>query len=137
MELEGLATKFSLYKELSKIELQLSKDPVSNNSSNDKAPKNQEDAVVSNVNQVQFNQKLYKHISDYYSGKGNLSSGTNRELVKKDQKVSSLLISEDPKSSKLYSGYRTAAFTYGTEARFVSNLESSLKSVSKLKKIYA
>ncbi len=136
MELEGLAAQYSLYKEIAKSKLQSSEASPSNKELQNAQVSPEESSIVS-IGQSSFNQKLFKHISDHYAGRGNLSQDVNRTLGKKDRNVSQTLVSEDPRANAMYSAYRTAALSYGTEARFVSNMESSVKTASQLRKIYA
>lgn len=137
MDLESLASKFSLYKEISDYNLSQS-GPVANGvqpTQND--PQTAvSDAAVVEIKDSAFDQKLYKHINDYYTGKGNLSKSTASELVKKDHSVATDLTQLDPVASAKYMSYRTAAFSYGSQARFVTGVESATKATAELKKAY-
>jgi hypothetical protein len=141
MDFESLASKFSLYREISSYEQKKISSDTNSSSKTDITPKetpNSEnsDATVSRLGDGGFSSRLYKHISDYYAGEGRLSKDTNREIVKKDNNASNILNIEDPKSGGQYSAYKTAGFAYGTKARFISGVESSAKLSTNIRKIY-
>lgn len=133
MELESLAAQFSLYREISDSQIKKSDGGLSSSAT----PSSNEDAIVSHIADSSFSQKLYKHLSDYYSGQGNLSKDTNRQLAKKDNNIANQLNQDDPSASALYSGYRTAGFAYSSKARFITGLDSTVKLASDIKRIYS
>ena len=140
MDFESLASKFSLYRQISSYEQKTKGSlpkPLSAAESIQNQNVDKSEAVISNIGDNGFQTRLYKHISDYYAGEGQLSKDTNREIAQKDNNVSNNLNIEDPKAGSQYSGYRTAGFGYSTKARFISGVESSTKLSTSIRKIYS
>ncbi len=143
MLLERLAAQTGLVKEYTEYKLKSALEKANNSAqaqvSNENITASQKpnnDAVVTNIKDSAFQQKLYKNISDYYAGNGNRSKETSYELASKDQNNASVLNSQNPEAGGKYAGYRTAGFTYSSKARFVSGIDSAVQLSESLKKIY-
>lgn len=143
MLLERLAAQSGLVKEYTEYKLKSALEKANNSAQAQVSYKNisasqkpNNDAVVANIKDSAFQQKLYKNISDYYAGNGNRSKDTSYELEDKDQNNASLLNTQNPVSGGLYSGYRTAGFSYSSKARFISGIDLAVQLSESLKKIY-
>lgn len=130
MELEKLHTAYALRNELSKYN-------YSQGTPSSPESKNNEDAVIIDLKSDTSDVELFKHIEDHYSGKGYLSKETGRKLNREVSNSFSKLATEDPNSSALYSGYLTAGISYGAKARFVNNINHTLKSSANIRKAYS
>ena len=82
------------------------------------------------VSRNEFQQKVEKHISDYRSGNGNLSSDVGGEI---SAKAEALVGQLDPKTSKNFTAYSTG-LRYDQRARYLNNLSDTF---SRLKSIIA
>lgn len=143
MSLEDLAAQFGSYREITNYKLKTQSEIKNNsipedgnNPSSRGTPPNNDGAVVNHIQDSGFNQKLYKHISDYYAGEGQISKDVNFKLAEKDSKIAGDLNQYNPTAGALYAGYRTANFNYNSKARFISGIDSSAKLSNDLRKIY-
>ena len=87
-------------------------------------------AAILSLNNNSFAQKVEKHISDYRSGRGYLSSDIGAQISAKGESLASKL---DTKSLTNFTAYATG-LRYDLKARYVNNLSDSL---SHLKSIVA
>ncbi len=144
MSLEELAAQFGSYREITNYNLKRqvgnSTPTVSEGASEVDRPEsskpNNDGAVVNHIADSGFNQKLYKHISDHYAGDGQVSKDVNFKLAAKDVSIAGNLNQYNPSAGALYAGYRTASFSYNSQARFISGIDSSTKLSDDIRRIF-
>lgn len=144
MSLEDLAAQFGSYREITnyKLKTQANKKNLSGTEEGVNTPHseinkaNNDGAVVNQIKESAFNQKLYKHISDYYAGAGQISRNVNSKLAEKDHAIAGNLNQSAPATGAMYSGYRTASFSYNSQARFISGIDSATKIANDIRKIF-
>lgn len=78
--------------------------------------------------------ELEKHIKDYKSGYGKISSQTASKVKNEDNLTNDMLSFDNPSLSRLYQSYQTG-FTYSQKSRYVNSLNTATKSYKMIQDI--
>jgi hypothetical protein len=97
------------------------------------AAKSADQAAIKSLSGNYFSNQVEKHLSDYRRGRPGFSKDTAGKLQVVDEANGQLLRDIDPKALTSYGAYGSF-MSYEKRSRFVSNVYSSVKNISELKK---
>ena len=104
-------------------------------SSSNTASTTVEQGITDSLQGNAFRIKLEKHLHDHETGKGYLSEDMYGINDDKDKRNAEVLANTNPKAALLYDSYMTAGFSYDKKARFITGIESTVDTESRLKSL--